>query len=453
MSLLALGVDFGTSGLRLALVDRLGALEAQFSAPYPAPFEDPRGWLDGLTGLLGEVSWGLRRRIGALAIDGTSGTLLACRRDGALLEGNLARALPYHLACEDQKPAVADLLSSEGEELHCRSCPAASASGSLARALRLVERVREEGLRLDDILLRHQADWLMGWILGDWLWGEEGNNLRLGWDIRRRRWLGDLLHQPWGHALPRIRPSGELVGTVGSTAAARLGLPRACRVVTGTTDANACVLAARPGPDDGIAVLGTTLVLKQFVACPLNGAGISNHRVGGQWLVGGASNSGPGILRRFFEDREIEELSRQIDPDRPTGLRLRPLLGRGERFPEDDPLLMPVLGPRPGSDALYLQALLEGITAIESRGWRRLQELGAPPVGRVITLGGGARNPTWRTLRERSLGVPVVNRPNLTAAIGMAQLAGRHLPPSGGGIEREPHSRGGRMEGSPSSPP
>jgi sugar (pentulose or hexulose) kinase len=224
-------------------------------------------------------------------------------------------------------------------------------------------------------------------------------------------------------------------------------------VVTGTTDANACVLAARPGPGDGISVLGTTLVLKQFVPAPLIGSGISNHRVGGRWLVGGASNAGAGILRQFFEDREIAQLSRQIDPDRPTGLRLRPLLGQGERFPEDDPLLMPVLEPRPSSDALYLQALLEGVTAIESRGWMRLRELGAPPVGRIITLGGGARNPIWRTLRERALGVPVVNRPNLTAAIGMAQLAGRHLPASGGGIETKPHPLGVRMEGSPPAPP
>ncbi|NDF63348.1 MAG: hypothetical protein EB136_10650, partial [Synechococcaceae bacterium WBB_3_034] len=37
-------------------------------------------------------------------------------------------------------------------------------------------------------LLRHQADWLMGWLLADWRWGEEGNNLRLGWDLRAQAW-------------------------------------------------------------------------------------------------------------------------------------------------------------------------------------------------------------------------------------------------------------------------
>jgi sugar (pentulose or hexulose) kinase len=85
--------------------------------------------------------------------------------------------------------------------------------------------------------------------------------------------------------------------------------------------------------------------------------------------VGGASNGGAGILRRFFSTSQITELSRQINPNQTTGLRLRPLLEPGERFPVDDPELEPMLEPRPVSDALYLQALLEGLTALEEAGY------------------------------------------------------------------------------------
>jgi sugar (pentulose or hexulose) kinase len=212
--------------------------------------------------------------------------------------------------------------------------------------------------------------------------------------------------------------------------AARLGLPPHCRVVAGSTDANAGVLAAAPEAGDGVTVLGTTLVLKQFVPSPIAAAGVSCHRVDGRWLAGGASNAGAGVLRRFFSDAQVAELSRQIDPTRPSGLRLRPLPATGERFPVDDPFLEPVLAPRPVSDALFLQALLEGLTAIEVAGWRRLAELGAPPVRRILTIGGGARNPQWRSLRQRALGIPVLNRPHCTAALGMARLAqGRMGPP------------------------
>jgi len=44
-------------------------------------------------------------------------------------------------------------------------------------------------------------------------------------------------------------------------------------------------------------------------------------------------------------------------------------------------------------------------------------------VQRVISLGGGAQNPQWRQLRQQALGVPVLNRPQLSAARGMARLA------------------------------
>jgi sugar (pentulose or hexulose) kinase len=427
VSALSLGVDLGSSGLRLAVLADAGApggdpaspvLERQ--SPYPGRFEDPEAWRQGLIDLLAAVPEEVRRRVGSVAIDGTSGTLLACGPGGDLLPPPLAHALPYHLACPEQAGAIATLLAAEPSPWAAH--PAASSSGSLARALRLLARAREAGLA-PDLLLRHQADWLMGWLLNDWRWGEEGNNVRLGWDLQRGRWLAGVAEGLGAGVLPEIRSSGSRLGRLAPAAAACLGLPADCQVVAGSTDANAAVLATDPQEGDGITVLGTTLVLKQFVAAPLAGAGLSNHRVGGRWLAGGASNAGAGILRRFFDDAQIAELSRQITPDRPTGLALRPLSRRGERFPVDDPALEPILEPRPTSDARYLQALLEGLTAIEVAGWARLRELGAPALRRVISVGGGARNSQWRALRTRALGIPVLNRPKRTAALGMALLA------------------------------
>jgi sugar (pentulose or hexulose) kinase len=426
VSALFLGVDLGSSGLRLAVLACAGAPGGQpddpllcREAPYGGPFDDPEAWRQGLIRLMATVPAELRRQMRAVAIDGTSGTLLACHPDGSLPPPPLHRALPYHLACPELAGEVATLLGQgQGGADH----PAASASGSLARALRLRAIAGEAGLG-PGLLLRHQADWLMGWLLNDWRWGEEGNNVRLGWDLRQGRWLGAIGDGIGWQVLPQIRASGSVLGQLGPAAATALGLPESCQVVAGSTDANAAVLAADPAEADGIAVLGTTLVLKQFMAAPLTGAGVSNHRVAGRWLVGGASNAGAGILRRFFDDERIAELSRQIAPERPTGLGLRPLSRPGERFPVDDPALEPILEPRPVSDALYLQALLEGLTAIEAAGWRRLRELGAPVLERVISVGGGARNSQWRALRARALGVPVLNRPKRTAALGMALLA------------------------------
>lgn len=419
----ALGLDLGTSGLRLAACDSGGELLVQEQAPYPGPFSDPSSWRQGLVALCGRLPADLRAAVGAIAIDGTSGTLLLCRPDGSLLEGHLAQALSYATACPEQASRARQLAGGEGGA----GGPAASASGSLARALRLLDSAAAPN---GELLLRHQADWLMGWLLADWRWGEAGNNLRLGWDPVGECWQGSIASQPWSQALPRICASGRVLGPLDAGRAQCLGLPAGCQVVAGTTDANAAVLAADPGPTDGVAVLGTTLVLKQFCSEPLHGPGLSCHRVAGRWLVGGASNSGAGVLAQFFSADQLAELSRQIDLSRPTGLQLRPLPGRGERFPVDDPDLEPILGPRPVSDGLYLQALLEGLAAIEQAGWQRLASLGAAPVQRVISLGGGARNHQWRRLREQRLGVPVLNRPGLSAALGMARLAASTLQPA-----------------------
>lgn len=419
MTALALGVDLGSSGLRIALVEPGGPRLIEETSPYPTRLEDPGGWVDGLVLLCARLPDQLRCRIGAIAIDGTSGTLLLCRPNGEPGPGSLGQAIPYHQACCEQAAAAATLAGGG---------PAASASGSLARALHLLIQA-EHASEAGPWLLRHQADWLMGWLLGDWCWGEEGNNVRLGWSLQRQAWSGAIAEQPWSSALPQICASGTCLGPLDALAAERLGLPDQCLVVAGSTDANAGVLAAEPRGGDGITVLGTTLVLKQFCPEPIEGPGISCHRVAGRWLVGGASNAGAGILRHFFSDEQIAELSRQIDPSQPTGLQLRPLPGRGERFPVDDPDLEPLLVPRPISDGRYLQALLEGLTAIEREGWQTLRAAGAPALERVITLGGGARNPQWRQLRQQSLMLPVLNRPGLTAALGMARLAATVLSP------------------------
>lgn len=412
---LGLGIDLGTSGLRVSVVNTSGEPLQEQAIPYPGEFRHADSWRQGLIALMGQVAPALKSRIAALAIDGTSGTLLACDQHGA----PLGQALAYCDACPNQAAQAKALIGGEGA--------AASASGSVARALELLEQLKWPESNTTLPLLRHQADWLMGWLLGHWRWGEEGNNLRLGWELERQCWSGELSGAAWAPALPQIVASGQALGSLQPQVAAQLGLGSHCQVVSGTTDGNASVLAADPAPGDGVAVLGTTLVLKQFHNAPLQGAGINNHRLAGRWLVGGASNAGAGVLRRFFSDQQLQELSRQIDPRQPSGLQLRPLPQRGERFPIDDPTLEPVLEPRPVSDALFLQGLLEGLCELERLGWQRLQQLGATPIQRVLSVGGGARNPQWRQLRRQALGLPVLDRSGTSAATAMARLALRGI--------------------------
>ena len=127
---LGLGIDLGSSGLRLALIDPAGEVLAEEAAPYPGPFADPASWRDGLMSLCARLAPDLRRRVAAMAVDGTSGTLLLCSPDGQPAPGALGMALPYHRACPEQAADAAALVGPDGA-----GSPAATASGSLARAL------------------------------------------------------------------------------------------------------------------------------------------------------------------------------------------------------------------------------------------------------------------------------------------------------------------------------
>ena len=404
MDSLVLGLDLGTSGVRIAVLNQRGTLIHSSSADYATGITAALDWAEACRDLIAHLPTEIRSRLAAVAVDGTSGTLVACREDGT----PMGPALSYATAFPDQTSALKRMVPD--------GSPASSSSGSLARALQLLKHYGH----ID--LLRHQADWISGWFLQNWQWGEEGNNIKLGWDLEQTTWQGSIADQPWSSALPEVKPSGAVLGRIAADQSRNLDLPQDLLVVAGTTDSNAAVLAANPSEGDGITVLGTTLVMKRFTRQPIQGAGITQHRIGKRWLCGGASNAGAGVLRRYFTDAELAELSRQIDPDQDSGLNYRPLPAHGERFPVDDPNLEPVLEPRPVSDALFLHGLLEGLAKIEAEGWKRLTELGADPPQRVISLGGGARNPQWRKIRQRRLGIPVVSCSQPPAA-GVALLA------------------------------
>lgn len=61
------------------------------------------------------------------------------------------------------------------------------------------------------------------------------------------------------------------------------------------------------------------------------------------------------MLKQFFSNEQLRQLSAGIDPSTPSGLEYYPLTKPGERFPINDPQLQPRLEPRPADDALFLQ--------------------------------------------------------------------------------------------------
>jgi sugar (pentulose or hexulose) kinase len=301
--------------------------------------------------------------------------------------------------------------------------PARSPTSSLAKLIHL--QMQSDPRRR--FLALHQADWITGRLSGHFGVSDWNNVLKLGYDardLRWPRWVRALV--PDQVRLPRVLAPGERVSLLAPELADQLGWPRETRVLAGTTDSTAAVVAAGARDlGDAVTALGSTLVLKILSDRPIEDAsyGIYSQRYRDRWLVGGASNSGGAILRHHFTADQIQRLSEAIDPSRPSGLAYYPLLVPGERFPRNDPHLTPVLSPRPTEPHAFLHGILEGIAQIEREGYQRLAELGAPLPRRIWTIGGGAANRTWTRIRERILGIPVVAAEHQDAAYGAACLA------------------------------
>ncbi|KGG13046.1 MULTISPECIES: FGGY-family carbohydrate kinase [Prochlorococcus] len=401
---LAMGIDLGTSGVRIAIINAQKKLIYSSSENYLTELKDCNEWVKCISLLIKNTPKKLKNKISACAVDGTSGTLLACDSQGK----PLGPAIPYYISLDDIKESVPKKAGNNKSKLN--STP------SISKAIYLVNKYGSK------ILLRHQADWIIGWLANNWEYGEEGNNLKLGWNLLSQKWNEEIGKLNLENHLPKIIPSGHSIGTVSESIAKALDLPQNMQIILGTTDSNAAILASNPDFDDGVTVLGSTIVIKRFVNKPMQEPGVTNHFLGGQWIAGGASNAGCSVLKQFFSDKDLMELSRQIDPEIDSGLNLLPLACKGERFPVEDPNLDPILEPRPISDSLYLHGLLEGMANIEKKGWSKFRDLIGSKPKRIITIGGGARNPQWRRIRERKIGIPIVSS-NRQPAEGVAYLA------------------------------
>lgn len=206
----------------------------------------------------------------------------------------------------------------------------------------------------------------------------------------------------------------------------RLDLPQNCQICTGTTDSIAAFLASGAKTvGEAVTSLGSTLVIKLLSHHPVEHTryGIYSHRLGDLWLVGGASNTGGAVLKNYFNREELKNLSQEINPELESNLDYYPLLKPGDRFPYNDPNLLPKITPIPDHKVEFLHGLLESIARIEARGYKLLTKLGATPVTRVYTSGGGADNPTWTKIRSRVLQIPVTKSFCPEAAYGTALLA------------------------------
>ncbi|MER3491465.1 MAG: carbohydrate kinase [Mastigocladus sp. ERB_26_2] len=412
-----LGIDFGTSGARGVVIDEVGIVQQRvlYSFEMSPGVDLANVWQMALFNLLEQISGELGREIRAIAINGTSSTVLLCDAVGNPVDAPL-------LYNDGRGAVVMDRLKSAAPPNHT----VLSTTSSLAKLLWM----SQQAFFTQAKYFLHQADWLAFLLHGRLGISDYHNALKLGYDVEALQYPQWLEKLQISIHLPKVVIPGSAIGELRPEIAAKYNLPKDCLVCAGTTDSIAAFLASgAESPGEAVTSLGSTLVLKLLSRTRVEDVryGIYSHRLGDLWLTGGASNTGGAVLRQFFTKAELENLSQEIDASQASALDYYPLLKPGDRFPINDPNLPPRLEPRPDNPVEFLHGLLESIARIEARGYELLQELGADKLTRVYTAGGGAANNTWTVIRGRYLKVPVMPSVNTEAAYGTALLAMRGM--------------------------
>lgn len=428
------GIDLGTQSVRAVVVSAedgtvLGSGTAALTSRRDGDRheQDPESWWTAVAtacrAALTEFHRDLTRAsIAGVAVDGTSGTVLLVDRTGNPRTAGImyddTRAREY----------VGHINEIGGPVWETQGYQRMQPSWALPKLCWLES--ESPPLRWRGARLAHQTDFINTRLAGHPVPTDTSNALKTGCDLISGVWPYDVLD---AIGLPRelfpdLVSPGTPIGSVSRAAADATGLPTGVPIVAGMTDGCAAQLSSGAlSPGSWNSVLGTTLVLKGVTAELIHdpGGAVYSHRgPDGEWLPGGASGAGAGVLSRDLPGRDLDALSRLAGEYEPSTALAYPLTStRGERFPFVAPKATAFLIGTPADDTDHYAAILQGVSYLERLAFERLDMLGATVDGPLVLTGGATRSRYWCQLRADILGRSVTIVDGAGSAPGMAILA------------------------------
>ena len=435
MRRLVAGIDAGTQGVRVLVVDEHGSPQATAARALPPPRaglppgwseQRPEDWWDATRACLQAVAVQLahsdfsKEELVAIAVDSTSGTVVPVDEAGRPLHP----ALMYN---DSRSTGLLGEVRLAGRQLEEKLGYAFKSSFALPKILWLC--------RQDPTLLErtatfiHAADYLVGCLTGEFSVSDHSNALKTGFDLLEYRWpefIEDELGIPLAK-LPRVVAPGEPIGQVGRSAARETELAEKTLVVAGMTDGSAAQLASgATSVGAWNSILGTTLVIKgitrNLLKDPLGRIYCHLHPQG-YWMPGGASNTGCQWIAKAHPHEDPAELDTAAAHYLPTDLISYPLARPGERFPFVAPQAQGFIEGTPSNEVERYAANLEGLAYLERLAFAVLEDLGATVGDTVHVTGGGARSKLWLKIRASVLSKQLLRPLVSETAMGSALLA------------------------------
>lgn len=427
MNVCFIGIDVGTQGTRVVLVDEKGRVLSSAERKFDLDRnfreeQSPDQWWDSFLEIMEDIMTDLpddfdRSGIRAVAATSTSGTVIPLDKNNEPLH----KALMY----SDGRSALqARCINEVAHHYVTHGYTGFNASSGISKMLWYGETYPEQKRNI--ALWIHASDYIVGKLSGNYGITDYTNALKSGYDLERLVWP-DYVIEALGlpkACLQEVVPSGTVVGKLDKQLASRWGVGE-IDVIVGMTDGCASQVASGAvKPGEWNTTIGTTLVIKgvtkKNVVDPL-GRVYSHRHPDGYWMPGGASNTGADWISLDFSS-ELKKWNAAAEKLIPTGKIAWPLKQVGERYPIQSPNACAIVPKDVSKEELYA-ANLEGVAFIERLAYELLEELSGEKVNSVYTAGGGSNSDVWLKIRASVLGVPVYKCKEASAALGAAIMA------------------------------
>ncbi|HEX6706197.1 MAG TPA: xylulokinase [Albitalea sp.] len=434
-----LGIDLGTSEVKLLLLDAQGRIVGQAGAPLqvsrPQPLwseQSPQDWWQATESAVSKlrqahpVAWGQVRAIG-----------LSGQMHGAVLLGPHDQVLrPAILWNDGRSHAECDELTRRAPTLHAVAGNLAMPGFTAPKLLWVKAHEPDVFAQVRSVLL--PKDYLRMLLSGEKVSDPSDAAGTLWLDVAARDWSDGLLSACGlrRSQMPRLVESNQPSAVLRPELARAWGLAPEVVIAGGAGDNAASAIGIGAiSAGDGFLSLGTSGVLfvvnDRFRPNPASAVHAFCHALPQRWHQMSVMLSAASCLKWFVNFSGAgDEASLLSDVAQlpPAALAEAPLFLpylAGERTPHNDPFAQAAFQglTHESSRALCGYAVLEGVAFGMADGLAALQAAGTE-VSRLSLVGGGARSDYWAQLIADALNVEIVTHTGGEAggALGAARL-------------------------------
>ena len=417
---LFIGIDLGTSAVKLLLVEESGAIRKEVTREYPLFFPQP-GWSEQNPGDWWDACLdGLRELLTGVDASCVAGIGCGGQMHGlVVLDENDAVIRPAILWNDGRTQEEVDYLNGVigREKLSAMTANIAFAGFTAPKILWMQKHEPEAFKRIRKIML--PKDYINYKLTGVHCCDYSDASGMLLLDVEHKRWSEEMLDicGVTEQQMPQLFESFEVVGTVLPDVAAALGMGDHVEVVAGAGDNAAAAVGTGVVGEGGCNIsLGTSGTLfisaDHFGVDPNNALHAFAHADGG-WHLMGCMLSAASCNKWLCEEilKTDNYAAEQADiTDEKLGCNhvfFLPYL-MGERSPIND---VNARGTFTGitmdsSRSDLVQAVLEGVAFAIRDSFEVARSLGLD-IPRSRICGGGAKSPLWRKIFANVLGIPL----------------------------------------------